>query len=74
MTMYGNLKAQTYRLEISPDGPALRMFVNGERQDAAILVEPENGPEKYTRLDMPVQDKRILRGWMRGKRRKNNKP
>lgn len=67
----GNLSDNQYTLERTPDGePALRLHIKGERTSAYILVEPGVEPGKYLWLDMPQQDRRVLRRWMKNKRQK----
>jgi len=65
-SFYDSIASHQYRLEANDQGPTLRLYVEGERKNAFVQVEAGE-PDKYLRLNMPKEDKRALRAWMRGK-------
>ena len=62
-SFYDNLTTHTYRLEFDEQGATLRLYVAGERKNAAIRVEvTERTPaDAYLRLNMPEDDRAELR-------------
>ena len=61
------IAANEYKLEATDQGPTLRLYIDGKRSSAYILVEAENEPGQYLRLDMPDDDRAELAGWFEAK-------
>lgn len=68
-TLYNNLASNSYRFEVEGDQARLRLYKDGERKEAYVVVDVMAGYDAYAFFNMPYEDRFSLRHWFKKAKR-----